>query len=317
LNLALPIALAALATLAAAVSEPAPDPASATIVHAAQEAERSAGALVGVSVLHIESGRRASSRGGERFQMASVFKVPVAIAVLGAVEKGTLRLEQKVEIRKSDRQKVGPLYDEWKPGMRVTVARMVDVMLVDSDNTAADKLIALLGGPSAVEKALASRGVTGVQISLDEKGMGKAMRKDPAAFERGTQNGATPDSIAALLGRLYRGEFLSRASTDRILDAMQRCATGDQRLRAGVPKGTEVFDKTGTVGSCANDAGIITLPDGTHLVLAVFTRGGTEAARREVAIASVARAARQAFAPEPAASGGTAPRASLRAWSSP
>lgn len=293
MSLSLPIALFA---LAAAAPEPAPDPASAAIVRAAQEAEASAGAVVGVSVLHLESGRRASFRGGERFQMASVFKVPVAIGVLGAVEKGTLKLEREVEIRKADRKEIGPLDDEWKPGMRVTVERMLDVMLVFSDNTAADKLIALLGGPSAVEKALVSRGVTRVQISLDEKGMGAAMRKDLAAFEKGAQNGASPDAIAALLGRLYGGELLSRTSTDRILDAMRRCATGGRRLRAGVPKGTEVLDKTGTVRSCSNDAGIVTLPDGTHLVLAVFARGGA-AAGRDAAIASVARAAWRAFAP--------------------
>ena len=169
--------------------------------------------------------------------MASVFKLPVAIAVLGAVEKGSLRLDQDVEIRESDRRKIGPLDDEWKPGMRVTVARMVDVMLVDSDNTAADKLIALLGGPSAVEKALASRGVTGIRISLDEKGMGDAMRKDLAAFEKGAQNGASPDAMAEMLARLFRGELLPRARTDVILDAMRRCATSAKRLPGGSPRG--------------------------------------------------------------------------------
>jgi beta-lactamase class A len=293
LNAFLPIALAAVAATAPA---PAPDPASAAIARAAQDAENSAGAVVGVSVLHLESGRRLSFRGGERFQMASVFKVPVAIAVLGAVEKGALRLDEEVEVRRSDRRKVGPLYDEWKPGMRVTVGRMVDVMLVFSDNTAADKLCALLGGPPAVEREVASRSVAGVRISLDEKGMGAAMKKDLAAFESGVENGASPDAIAALLARLFRGELLSRASTDRILGAMRRCATGDHRLRAGFPKGTDVLDKTGTVGSCSNDAGIVRLPDGTHLAVAVFVRGGTRAAAREAAIASVARAAWQAFA---------------------
>ena len=292
LNALLPIVLAALAQ-----SSPAPDSASAAIVRAAQEAEKASGAVVGVSVLHLESGRHASFRGGERFQMASVFKVPVAIAVFGAVEKGTLRLDEEVEIRPSERRKVGPLDDEWKPGMRVTVGRMVDVMLVFSDNTAADKLCALLGGPRAVERDLASRGVAGVRISLDEKGMGAAMVKDLAAFELGAENGASPDAIAALLARLFRGELLSRASTDRILDAMRRCSTGDRRLRAGLPKDTEVFDKTGTVRSCSNDAGIVRLPDGTHFALAVFVRGGTVAVARDAAIASVARAAWQAFTP--------------------
>ncbi|MCM3878271.1 MAG: class A beta-lactamase [Thermoanaerobaculia bacterium] len=303
------------------MSSPVPDlpdstsPAFAAAVDAA--AREAGGAVIGVAAAHIESGRRLSIRGGERFQMASVFKVPVAIATLGAVEKGALGLEQEVEIRPADRRKVGPLYDAWKPGMRVTVGRMVDVMLVDSDNTAADKLIALLGGPPAVEKALVSRGVTGVRISLDEKGMDAAMKRDLVAFERGAENGASPDAVARMLLRLYRGELLSRLRTDFVLGAMRRCATGDRRLRAGFPKGTEVLDKTGTVGSCANDAGIVSLPDGTHVVLAVFVRGGADAAARDAAIASVARAAWRAFAPEPAAFGGASRRASLRAWSSP
>ncbi len=293
MNLSLLLALAALAT---AVPEHAPDPATAAVVAAARSAEGTSGAVVGLSVLHLETGRRASAHGAEPFQMASVFKIPVAIAALSAVEKGTLKLEDEVEIRPADRRRVGPIDDGWTPGMKVSVSRMVDVMLVDSDNTAADKLIALLGGPAAVEKALTARGVTGIRISLDEKGMGIAMKRNRAAFERGSRNGASPDAIAVLLARLFKGELLTRRATDRILDAMRRCATSARRLRAGLPRGAELRDKTGTVGSCANDAGILTLPDGTHLVLAVFTRGGTDAATREAAIASVARAAWETFA---------------------
>lgn len=287
----------AFSALIAAASEPAPDPAGAAVVAAARAAEGISGAVVGVSVLHLETGRRAGSRANERFQMASVFKLPVAIAILDAVEKGALRLDQEAEIRESDRMEIGPIYDEWKPGMRVTVERMVDVMLVDSDNTAADKLIALLGGPGTVERALTAKGAPGIRISLDEKGLGAAMRKDLAALERGSENGTSPGAMAALLVRLFKGELLSRPSTDRILDAMRRCATGGRRLRAGLPKGTEVFDKTGTLRSCTNDSGIVTLEDGSHLVLAVFVRGGTDAAKREAAIASVARAAWEAYVP--------------------
>ena len=162
------------------------------VVAAPRGADRPPGRSSASRSVHLESGRRLSSRGGERFQMASVFKLPVAIAVLGAVETGTLRLDAVVEIRRSDRRKIGPLDDEWKPGMRVSVARMVDVMLVDSDNTAADKLIALLGGPRAVQKDLESLGVAGVRISLDEKGMGAAIKKDLAAFESGAEERREP-----------------------------------------------------------------------------------------------------------------------------
>jgi len=254
-------------------------------------------ATIGVSIVHLDSGRRAAVRGEERFQMASVFKVPVAIAVLRAVDAGTLKLETEVEIRKKDRRTFGPLDDAWKPGLEVSVARMLDVMLVDSDNTATDKLIALVGGPASVQKTLDALGVPGISISLDEEGMAAAMRQDLAAFEAGAWNGAAPDAMTVLLARLHRGELLSKAGTERLLDAMRRCRTGERRLRAGVSAGTEVLDKTGTVGSCANDVGIVTLPDGNHLVIAVFVRGGRDNAAREAVIARVARAAWEAFTP--------------------
>ncbi|MBK9063427.1 MAG: class A beta-lactamase [Acidobacteria bacterium] len=288
--LVLPLVLLALAS-------PAPDSAPPDPIVAAARAVETGGLVAGVSVLHLESGRAASWRGTETFQMASVFKLPVAIAVLDSVERGKLSLDQEVEVKESDRQRVGPIDDHWTPGMRVSVARMVDVMLVDSDNTAADLLIRLLGGPAAVEQTLVSKGVSGIRVSLDEKGLGAAMQKDLDAIERGAQNGTTPDAMAGLLARLFKGELLSKASTDRILDSMRRCATSGRRFRAGLPKGAEVFDKTGTMRLSSNDVGILTLPDGSHAVLAVFTRGGTGAEAREKAIASIAKAAWAAGTP--------------------
>lgn len=284
--------LVALPVVLAVLASSAPDP----VVAAARAAE-TGGLVAGVSYVHLESGRAASWRGAETFQMASVFKLPVAIAVLDGVEKGTLRFDREVEVKESDRMEVGPIYDAWKPGMRVTVARMVDVMLVDSDNTAADLLIRLLGGPAAVERTLLAKGVPGVRVSLDERGLGAAMKKNLDAIERGAQNGTSPDAMAGLLVRLFRGELLSRVSTDRILDSMRRCATSGRRFRAGLPRGAEVFDKTGTMRLSSNDVGILTLPDGSHAVLAVFTRGGAGAEAREKAIASIAKAAWEAGAP--------------------
>jgi beta-lactamase class A len=294
------LAAAALSVLAAGTPVAPPPPPPAARLEALNGALRTIaeenGGSVGVSVLHLETGASAGIDGSGRFQMASVFKLPVAIAVLRAVDAGTLGLDTLVEIRPEDRRKIGPLDDSWTPGMKVSVARMLDVMLVDSDNTAADKLIAMLGGPPAVQKSLEALGVRGISISLDENGMDAAIRKDLAAFEAGAVNGATPDAMATLLARLWRGELLPAAGTARILDAMRRCRTGDKRLRAGLPAGTEVFDKTGTVRSCANHVGVVTLPDRSHLVVAVFVRGGGDAAAREATIARVARTAWGAFA---------------------
>ena len=293
------LAVTALVALAAGMPDSAPPP-SASRLDALDRNLRTiatgSGSAVGVSILHLETGARAGVGGSERFQMASVFKVPVAVAVLRAVDAGRLSLEAVVEIRPEDRRTFGPIDDTWTPGTRVSVARMLDVMLVDSDNTATDKLIAMLGGPQAVQRTLDGLGLAGISVSVDEKGMGSAIRKDAAAFESGAWNGATADAMAALLARLWKGDLLPEAGTARLLDAMRRCRTGDRRLRAGLPAGAEVFDKTGTVGRCTNDVGIVTLPDRSHLVVAVFVRGGDDASAREATIARVARAAWDAFA---------------------
>ena len=79
--------------------------------------------------------------------------------------------------------------------------------------------------------------------------------------------------------QVQRGERISPASRGFLLDAMRRSQTGGRRIRAGVPRGTEVADKTGTIGGTTNDVGLVTLPDGTHVALAVFVRNAHEEQR--------------------------------------
>lgn len=290
----------ALAALALSSPVPDPDPAAAAFQKAVAAAEADSGGFVGVTAVHVESGRRLSVRGGETFQMASVFKVPVAIAVFKRVDAGKLDPASPVVLRAADhRTGPGPIDGHFTPGMTRTVFELAEAAIVDSDNTAVDKLVALAGGPSAVQATLRGLGLRGIDVSLDEKGMGAAWKKNPAAFEAGPRNAATPDAAAALLSRLFKGELLSRASTDRLTDSLRRCRTGDRRIRAGVPAGTEVFDKTGTMGGSTNDVGVVALPGGGgHLALAVFVKASRrEVAAREAAIAGIARAVWAAFAP--------------------
>lgn len=299
MNLHIHLALAVLA-LSSPLSDPSPDPAAAAFQQAVAAAEADSGGVVGVTAVHVESGRRLSVRGGETFQMASVFKLPVAVAVFKRVDAGALDPARPVTLRAADhRTGPGPIDGHFTPGMTRTVLELAEAMIVDSDNTAADKLVALVGGPAAVQGTLRGLSLRDIDVSLDEKAMGTAWKRNPAAFEAGPRNAATPDAAAALLSRLFKGELLSKASTDRLTGSLRRCRTGDRRIRAGVPAGTDVFDKTGTMGGSTNDAGIVALPNGSgHLALAVFVRASRrEVAAREAAIARVARAAWSAFTP--------------------
>ncbi|MGZ6987446.1 MAG: class A beta-lactamase [Thermoanaerobaculia bacterium] len=298
LNVLFSMAMAALA-LSSPVSDP-PDSAAAAFREAVAAAEADSGGIVGVTAVHVESGRRLSVRGSEAFQMASVFKLPVALAVFARVDSGTVEPTRRLVLDAADhRNGPGPLDEHFNAGMTRTVLELVEAMVIDSDNTAADKLVALVGGPVAVEKTLRELSLGGIDVSLDERGMGAAWKKNPAAFEAGPRNAATPDATATLLVRLFNGDLLSRASTHGLLDILRRCRTGGRRIRAGLPEGTEVLDKTGTMGGSTNDAGIVTLPqDGGHLALVVFVKASTrEVAVREAAIARIARTAWLAFVP--------------------
>jgi beta-lactamase class A len=289
-----------------------------------------AGGVAGVAILHVESGQHASLRGGERFCMASVYKLPIAIALLRSVDRGRIALDQKVTYGARDLRTGiahSAIVDRAAGGSAAaTVRELVEAMLIESDNTASDLVMGLLGGPAAVTAELRAAGLTGIdvsrpegQIALDYWGVTGApppaewtlsmfdrLRAKIAAGERRAaadrfasdpRDTATPDAMATLLGRLQKGELLQPASTALLLDLMARATTGRDRLKGLLPKGTVVAHKTGTggdtegVNSCTNDVGLITLPDGSHLAVAAFVRTSPRPlAARERAIARIGRA---------------------------
>lgn len=280
---------------------------------------------LGVSIVDVVSGKSLSHRGEDPFPMASVFKLPVAVVLLKKVDAGTLTLDEKLPVTRGDLRPRGPVFDRWKPGLSLAVGELLDDMMVASDNSAVDLLLRRLGGTKAVRKGLAALGLSGIDVDATElemwllsdgipetppdlrmtpEALKARVAKVPAgdrkkaeqAFEKKPRNVATPEALGRLLVRLEKKELLSPASTDRLLSAMRRCATGDHRIRAGVPKGSEVFDKTGTIGRCVNDVGLVRLPGGPTLAISVFLKssylGETE---REAVLAKVARASAQAF----------------------
>jgi beta-lactamase class A len=311
-------------------------PATETLRGDLERAVAGAGGVAGVSVLHVEGGERASIRGGEPFPMASVVKLPIALQILHRVDQGALKLEQTVPLAPSDyRSGAGRLGAAAERGASVPLRELLEKMLVESDNTACDALLRLAGGPAAVTARLRELGISGIRADRSEGEIGLAeagIDPIPPAAEwshatldrlhasvspahrraailaraKDPRDTATPDGMADLLALVQRGRALSRESTELLLRWMTAATTGKRRLRAGVPAGTAVADKTGTgseaggLNVCTNDVGLITLPDGKHLALAVFIRQSTRpAAARERAIAEVARAAWQRYAGTP------------------
>ncbi|PAP78623.1 hypothetical protein BSZ37_02555 [Rubrivirga marina] len=237
--------------------------------------------------------------GEGRHPMQSVFKLPLGMAVLAAVDRGELSLDRRVAVTLadfvSDRQH-SPIRDRHPDGVELSVGELLGAAAGGSDGTAADVLLDLLGGPAEVEGFLRGIGVEGVDVAVTEKDMGRD-------YDAQYRNGATPAGALALLRALHAGRGLSQESRTLLLRVLTETTTGPNRLRGRLPEGTPVAHKTGTsrardgVTAATNDVGLVTLPDGRRLAVAVFVSDSpADDATRERVIADVARAAYDAWA---------------------
>jgi beta-lactamase class A len=246
-----------------------------------------AGGDVGVAVTHVETDRTVAIQGATQLPLYSVFKLPLAVSVLKDVEENRLRLDQKVRITPAE---VVPGWqgnsDLWRKPVERTVAELLELSIVRSDNTSSDKLLQLVGGPAAVTQRMRS-------LSFPDIDIRSSVRE--FAARRENHNTGTAYDLAHLLARLQQGRVLQQPQLTLLLGLMERTTTGLRRLRGDLPAGTPVADKTGTgeAGEVTNDVGLITLPDGRgHLAMAVLLSGSKLSAEaQEKLIAELARAA--------------------------
>lgn len=315
------LARALLAALAAASSVPASAPGTPPVppvlaqlrdrLH--QIATLTPDAHVGVSAIHLESGARVGVHASERFPMASTYKVAIAAAFLDQVDRGAASLDAPVPIelvRRNDSDGDADRLRAW--GLPLDARNLIELMIRRSDNSATDAMLELVGGPGVVNAWLQAIGIPdqrvdrGVaQMILDNEGVAvpshltapqtiKVRGWSPpnpvnAAFDADPRDSSTPDAMALLLARLARGEILGRDSTHFLINVMARCETGRHRVAALLPAGTGWAHKTGTLAGIANDVGILRLPDGQHVALAIFVRGVQEPKARDAIVAELGR----------------------------
>ena len=248
--------------------------------------ERKHGGRLGVSILDTQSGRRIQHRAGERFLMCSTFKWLAAAAVLARVDNGKERLDRRVVYGKDVLLSYAPITSKHVGAPGLSVADLCAAAVTLSDNTAANLLLASLGGPTAITAFARSLGDETTRLDRIEPELNLGSPGD-------IRDTTTPDAMLSDLRRVLLGDRLSLASRGLLLQWLRECTTGLDALRAGLPKDWTAGDKTGS-GSQGetNDVAIIWPPQRKPLLVTAYYAGSrAEPAERKAVLAAVGRIA--------------------------
>ncbi|MET3637832.1 beta-lactamase class A [Curtobacterium oceanosedimentum] len=256
--------------------------------------EEQYGARVGVVAIDTADGSSTGYRADERFAFASTNKAFIAAAVLD--RSSGADLDEVVHYGRGDLLAYAPVTSQHvDEGM--TVRALVDAALRQSDNTAANLLVDRLGGVGGVSRWLRGIGDDVTRVDRVEPDLNTAVPGDP-------RDTTTPAQSAADLRAVLLGDALDPDDRALLRSAMAGTTTGDGTIRAGVPDGWSVADKTGTASyGVRDDIAVVQPPGRDPIVLVVFTTRDGAGADAEPSDALVAAAARVAVRSIGAASG--------------
>jgi beta-lactamase class A len=249
-----------------------------------RQLEAASGGRLGIAIEDLENGRRASLRAGERFPMCSTFKLLAAAAVLARVDQGQEQLNRRIPFTRADLLEYAPVTRARVDEGGMALGELCDAAITLSDNTAANLILGALGGPGAITAYARSLGDTVTRLDRIEPELNESRPGDP-------RDTTSPAAMVGNLKRLLVEDALSTRSRATLTSWLVANRTGGARLRAGVPAGWRVGDKTGTgnAGS-TNDIGILWPPDRRPVLVAAYlTESSASASSREKTLADVGR----------------------------
>jgi beta-lactamase class A len=235
---------------------------------ALRDYEVESGGHIGVYAKNLKTDAEIRWRAHERFVMCSSFKASLAASILAHVDRGQARMDETIAFGPADLM-------EWAPAAKLNVAKgamsvaaMCEAAVELSDNTCANALLARFGGPAAVTAFWRSIGDTVSRLDHNEPELNRTSPGRP-------EDTTTPAAMAGNLQKLILGNVLSPDSRKQLTDWMLGCKTGDNRLRAGLPKDWKIGDKTGNNGKdAAGDIAVTWTTQGEPVVICAYTRGG-------------------------------------------
>lgn len=277
--------LAATGALAATRKIPAM-PARTDALHQAITAcERDSGGRLGVALLDTGSGLRFAYRGEERFPMCSTFKFLLAAAILTKVQAGKESLTRKLPVRAADILDHSPVARKHVGG-QAAISELCEGAIIYSDNAAANLLLRTIGGPEGFTRFLRGMGDSVTRLDRWEPVMGEAAPGD----QRDT---TSPTAMLESLRKVTLGTVLAPPQRTRLTSWLIANKTGDARLRAGLPRGWRVGDKTGSGGhGTTNDVAIFWPPQRRPVLVTTYLTGSRlDDAGRNAVLARVGHAA--------------------------
>ena len=246
--------------------------------------ETASGGRLGVAAFDTGSQRQLAYRGGERFPMASTFKVLAAATILA---REPALLATRIRYAQADLVPHAPVTAlHLADGM--TNFELCAAVLQVSDNPAANLLMRQVGGPAGVSAYARSLGDDTFRLDRWEPELNSAIPGDP-------RDTTTPLAMMRTLNKLVLGDALAPAARKLLVDWMLTSTTGAERIRAGVPPDWKVADKTGSGGNGSTNTIAVMWPPGrSPIVIAVYFTQSPK--QRNDVVAAAAHAVAAAFA---------------------
>ena len=244
------------------------------------------GGRLGVAILDTGNHHRVAQHGDRRFLLCSTFKVLAVAAVLARVDAGEEQLDRRIVFGPEVLLDYAPATRQHVGGQGMTVAELCRAAITLSDNTAANLLLAGLGGPAAVTRFVRGLGDPVTRLDRTEPELN---RGGPAEVRDTT----TPNAMLDTLQRLLLGHVLADASRARLGGWLRACSTGTDKLRAGIPAGWQAGDKTGSGAQGeSNDVAIFWPPRRKPILVTAYYAGSSaNNAQRSAVLAEVGRIA--------------------------
>ncbi len=256
--------------------------------------ERTSGGKLGVFAVDTATGRALAWRADQRFPFCSSFKAPLAAFVLSKVDRGELRLDQPISYGAADipASIYAPITRQHLADGAMTIEALCAAAVDYSDNIAANLLLRETGGPAALTAWMRATGDTAFDLSHNEPKLNLSRLGDAL-------DTTTPRAMASSFRQFALGDVLRPASRAKFTGWLVANTTGGARLRAGLPQGWRVGDKTGTLNEgwfSTVDIALVWPPGRAPWVVSGFLTDHTSTAAGETALAQVGALVTEAFA---------------------